>query len=121
MFGSKWALIQLNRLGFCLSSEEVNRYKQSVVANDNINDLLGVMLNGTFSQLSGDNVDWDGKVTLHGMGAVVSTTGGNADQLNTMLPIVPRENRKQVQDIIKGKEYQCCNMSLRYQVFPNSS
>ena len=59
VFGSKWALIQLNRLGFCLSSEEVNRYKQSVVANDNINDLLSVMLNGTFSQWSVDNVDWD--------------------------------------------------------------
>ena len=42
-------------------------------------------------------------MTLHGKGAVVSTTGGNADQLNSMLPIVPRENRKKVQDIIKGK------------------
>jgi hypothetical protein len=30
-FGSKWLLTMLSRLGFCLSYDEVARYKQSVV------------------------------------------------------------------------------------------
>ena len=61
------------------------------------------MLNGTFSQWTGDNVDWDGQVKLHGMGAIVSTTGGNIDQLNSNLPILPRQKRKNVDEIVKGK------------------
>ena len=61
------------------------------------------MLNGTFSQWTGDNVDWDGKVKLHGMGAIVSTTGGNIDMLNSTLPILPRQKRKNVDEIVKGK------------------
>ena len=99
VFGSKWAL---NHFGFCVIYYEVNRFKQSVVENDNIIDLVS-MLNGTFSQWTGDNVDWDGKVKLHGMGAIVSTTGGNIDQLNSNLPILPRQKRKNVDEIVKGK------------------
>ena len=60
IFGSKWAL---NHFGFCVIYYEVNRFKQSVVENDNIIDLVS-MLNGTFSQWTGDNVDWDGKVKI---------------------------------------------------------
>ena len=46
------------------------------------------MLNGTFSQWTGDNVDWDGKVKLHGMGAIVSTTGGQQVDLGLPMQIV---------------------------------
>ena len=33
MFGSKWQLIKLSRLGFSVSPDEVTRYKQSTVVN----------------------------------------------------------------------------------------
>ena len=49
LFSSKWLLTQLHCLGFCLSVEEVLRFKQSVVLNENIDDLSNVVSNGSFS------------------------------------------------------------------------
>ena len=115
LFGSKWLLTQLNRLGFCLSVEEVLRFKQSVVVNENIDDLLKVVSNGSFSQWSADNVDHnvrsiDGKGSLHGMGIIISTTGCNTEQFTVGLPPIPREKRLNSNDIaaehmISIKEY----------------
>ena len=34
VFGSRWLLTELNRLGFSISYDEVTRYKQSVVNNE---------------------------------------------------------------------------------------
>ena len=85
-----------------MSYYEENRFKQSVVEKDNIIDLVS-MLNGTFSQWTGDNVDWDGKVKLHRMGAIVSTIGGSIDQFNSNLPILPQQKRQIVDEIVKGK------------------
>ena len=56
VFGSRWLLIEQSRLGFCLSPDEVTRYKQSVVVNESPNDLFN-LLQGSFSQWSADNVD----------------------------------------------------------------
>ena len=39
MFGSKWQLIELSRLRFSVSPDEVTRYEQSTVVNENINDI----------------------------------------------------------------------------------
>ena len=36
IFGSKWLINKLSRLGFSVSYDEVNRYKQSVIENNNI-------------------------------------------------------------------------------------
>lgn len=81
VFGSRWLLTELNRLGFSIGYNEVVRYKQSVVCNENISDFLNTNLPGSFSQWSADNVDHntctiDGKGSLHGMGIVVSSTPG---------------------------------------------
>ena len=91
IFGSKWLLIELSRIGLCLGPEEVNRYKQSIVENESIDDLMKSASRGSFSQWSADNVDHnvktiDGKGTLHGMGMIVSTTGGNIGQISKELP-----------------------------------
>ena len=40
IFGSKWLLTELNKLGFCLEPEEVNHFKQPVVETENISSYL---------------------------------------------------------------------------------
>lgn len=78
VFGSRWLIDHLNKLGFCSSMNEVTRYKQSVMENDSYDSEFS-KLAGSFSQWSADNVDHnvrtlDGKGSLHGMGIVYSTT-----------------------------------------------
>ena len=57
MFGSKWQLIELSRLRFSVSADEVTRYKQSTVVNENVNDIIKSVIQGSFSQWSEDNVN----------------------------------------------------------------
>ena len=69
----------MSKLGFCLSPDEVTRYKQSVVENEDVDEVLQTIAADSFSQWSADNVDHnvktiDGKGSLHGMGIVISTT-----------------------------------------------
>ena len=49
VFGSKWLLTELNRLGFSISSDEVTRYKQLLIFNESVFGFLKTNLNGTFS------------------------------------------------------------------------
>jgi len=72
-FSSKWLLETLSRLGFSISYDEVNLYKQSVVLNENLDSPEGFP--SSFTQWSGDNVDHnvvtiDGSGTFHGMGII---------------------------------------------------
>ena len=78
IFGSRWLIDQLNKLGFCVSMDEMTRYKQSVMENDSYDTEVS-KLEGLFTQCSADNVDHnvrtlDGKGSLHGMGIIFSTT-----------------------------------------------
>ena len=57
LFGSKWLLNELNRLGFSLWYKEITRYKQLVVCNEDINLFIKHALKGCFGQWSADNVD----------------------------------------------------------------
>ena len=66
-FGSEWLLSTLARLGVCVSYDEVNRYKQSVVQSD-VDD-SPQSYPSSFTQFSGDNVDHQ-SVTLDGLGGV---------------------------------------------------
>ena len=50
VFGSKWLITELNKLGFSISSNETTRYKQSVVCNENISDYLKDVMPGSFCQ-----------------------------------------------------------------------
>ena len=49
--------MELNRLGYCIGSDEVTRYKQSIVENENVTDFLCGNLSGSFTQWSADNAD----------------------------------------------------------------
>ena len=75
VFGSKWLLNELSALGFCVSPNEVDRYKQSASENENTNDLINTYMPGSFTQWIADNVDHnpmtiDGKGSLHAMGSL---------------------------------------------------
>ena len=56
MFGSRWLIEELSKLGFSVSYQEVRRYKQSIVEND---DSLNSMVSARpeFAQWIADNVD----------------------------------------------------------------
>ena len=57
VFGSKWLINELSRLGFSIAYDEVNRYKQSVIQNESLENLLTEYPQGTFTQWVADNVD----------------------------------------------------------------
>ena len=85
MFGSRWLVNQLYRLGFSISHEEVNRYNQSVLQTEQVEERISTNASG-FIQWSVVNVDHntvtlDGKNTFHGMGIIASTTS-TADNLS---------------------------------------
>ena len=109
MFGSRWLVNQLFRLGFSISHEEVTRYKQSVLQNEQIEDWIPINASG-FIQWSADNVDHntvtlDGKNTFHGMGIIASATS-TGDNLVPHLEPVLRKNVFLSKNLSKTKEYQ---------------
>ena len=82
IFGSKWLIKELSRLGFSISYDEVNRYKQSMIENNNITDMQKDLSEDAFVQYFVDNVDHnactiDGKGTFHGMGIISMVTHKN--------------------------------------------
>ena len=54
IFGSKWLVTQLARLGFSICPEEVTRYKQSVLATEETTDVLKTYLPGAFTMWIAD-------------------------------------------------------------------
>ena len=107
VFGSKWLLKELNRLGFCIGSDEVTRYKQSIVENENAMDFLCENLSGSFTQWPADNADHnlctlDGKGTFHAMGIIASRTGTNEIHAENGLYKAKRQKRKIMGQVIKN-------------------
>ena len=105
VFGSRWLIDQLNKFGFCVSMDEVTRYKQSVMENDSY-DIEVSKLAGSFTQWSADNVDHnvrtlDGKGSLHGMGIIFSTTSKFGPSYPTNHSPIKRNKLKKVEDVIK--------------------
>ena len=108
VFGSRWLIDQLNKLGFCVSMDEVTRYKQSVMENDSYNIEVS-KLAGSFTQWSADNVDHnvrtlDGKGSLHGMGIIFSTA-------SKFGPSYPTPLSNQAQQIEEGRR---CDQTTRH-------
>ncbi|XP_077867666.1 uncharacterized protein LOC144356999 [Saccoglossus kowalevskii] len=84
VIGSKLAINELNRLGFFISYDEVTRFKQNVVQNINVEDVLSCHPAGSFTQWIADNVDHnivtiDGKHTFHGMDICLSDNSSTPD------------------------------------------
>ena len=79
VFGSKWLVNELFKLGFPISYSEVNRFKKSVVANQPMGNSVINSYPKVFTQFAGDNVDHniktlDGSGTFHGMGVIAIST-----------------------------------------------
>ena len=79
VFGSRWLVEELSWLGFSISYDEVNRYKQSVIESESLDNLFVEYLPGAFTQWVADNVDHDvasldGTGSLHGMGIIANST-----------------------------------------------
>ena len=80
MFGSRWLIDELFRLGFSVLYNEVNRFRQAVVQSESIEQqLLPETFPGSFSQWVADNVDHnlasiDGCGSFRGMGVMVIST-----------------------------------------------
>jgi hypothetical protein len=82
MFGSKMLLTMLSRLGFSITADEVDRFKQSVILSDE--DSLPQKCPGSFTQWAADNVDHnvatlDGQGTFHGMGIISMSVCDSVD------------------------------------------
>ena len=79
---SKWLVNKLSQLGFSISYDAVNRYKQSVIQSESFDSLLSQYFPGTVTQWVADNVDHnvatlDGKGSLHFMGIIAISTPNN--------------------------------------------
>ena len=79
VFGSKFLLNPLCKLGFSVSPDEVLRYKQSVKENEDTGNVNSNYFPGSFTQWMADNADHnamtiDGKGSMHEMGCISSTT-----------------------------------------------
>ena len=79
IFGSRWLIDELFKIGFSVSYSEVNRFKQSIVQTEDSNYPKGLAYPGMFTQYIADNVDHnvitlDGSGTFHGMGIISAST-----------------------------------------------
>jgi hypothetical protein len=106
MFGSRKALDMLARLGFSISHDEVDRYKQSVVQCTKPD--VPQSYSHSFTQWSGDNVDHnvktlDGTGTFHGMGIIsMKTPCSRLDLEDSFSEVsVQRLKRCAVSEIVK--------------------
>ena len=75
----KWLVKKLSRLGFGVRIDEVTQYKQSVMENEDVGELISVYFPESFTQWSAGNINHnvktlDGKSPLHALGIVCSTT-----------------------------------------------
>ena len=66
-----WVINEQSQLGYSISYDEVNRYRQSVIQSESLDNLLAEC------QWVADNVDLnvaslDGSGNLHGMGIIYS-------------------------------------------------
>ena len=106
VFRSRWLIDHLTKLGYSLSSNEVTRYKQSVIENENASDWLKRNTQGSFHHWIADNADHnvrtlDGKGTFHAMAVIVTTTGPNVSDQS--LPKIPRIKLKTVSQLMEKK------------------
>ena len=71
MFGSKWLIHELYRLGYSISYSEVTRFKQSILTNEELVEPLPG--GGRFIQWVADNVVDHNTITLDGKGTFHAT------------------------------------------------
>ena len=108
-FSSRWLHCKLNRLGLCINPGDATRLKQSIIQNENIDEVV-IPSPDSFIQYVADNTDHDictrdGKNTHHGLGTIaIHTTENQVDDPVCNRMLIPREKLKRVNEVIKDKE-----------------
>ena len=108
VFGSRWLVNELSRLGFSITYDEVNRYEQSVIQSESFESLLAEYFPGTFTQWVADNVDHnvaslDGNGSLHGMGIIAISTPKDNVPLCAKSRKISRQQRIKVDEVVREK------------------
>ena len=101
VFGSKWLINELARLGFSITYDEVVRYKFRVKP-------LTEYPPDTFTQWAADNVDHnvatlDGQGTFHGIGILAISTAKDHAPLKVQSWIISRQQYTKVNVLVKDK------------------
>ena len=101
-FGSKWLVNHLSRLGYCITNEEVLRFKESAIESV---DVKNEDISACFMQWVADNVDHNivtltGNGTFHGMGIISITQPAIQHQQQKVFRF---PHRKKVSEVIKNK------------------
>ena len=123
IFGSKWLINELFRLGYSISYN-VTRCKQSVVEMETTNDILPNLVPGSFIQWVGDNIDHnintiDGKDTFHGMGVIAVSTPTYGDVMhirNSPSTVVKRKNIVKAKSLVMKE-----GIPIKTYIFPSKS
>ena len=106
MYGSRWLVNRIYRLGFCITYEEVVRFKQSV--SQSHENTVVPCYETSFLQWSAGNVDhntatFDGKRTFHGMGMIAISTPAETDVLPRETPVKRITKQLKANELIKNK------------------
>ena len=100
-FGSKWLVDQLARLGFSNSSDEVRRYKKSVVEDQG--NISPEYTPGAFVQWIADNVDHK-IATLDGITSMDIVSAATPGNIANKLHVIKRlKERRYAAGVVKGK------------------
>ena len=109
VIGSKWAIPELNRLGFSVCYDEVTRFKQDIVQSTKVEDyILGSLEGDSFTQWIADNVyhniaTIDGKQTFRGMRIVSATTGQFGVERVGLRHLIPCQKLIKAEHVIRNK------------------
>jgi hypothetical protein len=109
VFGSKFLISELARLGLSISYDEVIRFKQSVLSSIALGDVSNETLSSaSFTQWVADNVDHnirtiDGYGTFHGMGIISASVFKRGDISIPQTPIIRLKKRLAVADVVKDR------------------
>ena len=86
----------------------MNRYKQSIIQSESLENLLTEYSPGNFTQWVADNVDHnvatlDGQGTFHGMGIIAVSTPKDGIPLTTNSRVITKQQRSKVYELVKDK------------------
>ena len=121
MFGSRWLLDELYRLGFGVSYNEVTRFKQAcVVHQSSVLELPPLSDSQCFTHFIAYNVDHnvatlDGEGTFHGMRIIAATVG--AGHFNTEVKLKRPQKLLKTEDILSKSPA----VSIKQYVFPEEA
>ena len=108
VIGSRWLIDELSQLGFSITYDEVNRYKQPVIAYECLDSILTEYLPGTFTQWIADNIDHNlatlnGQGTFHGMGIIAVSTPKGGTELTSNSREIKMQKPMKVSELLKDR------------------